>query len=768
VRAGIHREEIADRFRHERQILARLRHPNIASLYDGGAADDGTPYFAMEYVEGERITDWADRRQLDVDARVRLFESVCAAVSHAHRNLVVHRDLKPSNVLVTAEGTVKLLDFGIAKIVDPDANEATHTTHGFLTPAYASPEHVRGLPTTTSADVYSLGVLLYELLAGRHPHGDTSRSAEVVRAILEDEPRDPSAVVTGDTRQTTASEIARRRATDPAALRRRLRGDLDNIVAKALRKSPEERYGSVEDLRADLERYRSSMPVTARPATVRYRLRKFVRRNRVAVAAGTALLAALLVFAVSMSVLYGRAVKAEVASAREAEAARRVSSFLVKLFEIPDPEISRGREVSARELLDRGSERIREELHDQPEIRAQLQRTMGDTYLGLGLYEPAEAQYRSARQTLAGERGEENPETAAVLVQLGWAVLEQGRLEEGEELAEQALAVHGSAPAADDAGVANALDLLGSVLRERGDPAGAESVCVRALAIRERVPGPEHDDLVATSCNMLGQLCLDLARLEEAEQHLRRAVDIRTRLYGNDHPDLARNLQNLAEVYRRQERYPEAEATFVRALDIARRTLGEDHVDVAYFHNNLGLVCRRMGRFEDGERHLRRALDLRKAGLPVDHPLIVWTLDNLAILLLHAERPGDAEPVLAEALHRAEAAFGAGSQEHAGILANVAWMREQQGRWRDELGARLEVLAVQEKHWGTEDARLVRSLRLLASTRERLGQLDEAEALHRRSLVILEAAESPDAEAVAKTRQAIDDVRRRAGLAPQP
>ncbi|MGQ0723154.1 MAG: tetratricopeptide repeat protein [Candidatus Eiseniibacteriota bacterium] len=762
VRAGLRREDIVERFRHERQILARLRHPNIASLYDGGAAADGSPYFAMEYVEGERITDWADGRRLGLDARIRLFESVCGAVSHAHRNLVVHRDLKPSNVLVTADGTVKLLDFGIAKIVDPESGDAAQTTHGFLTPAYASPEHVRGLPTTTATAVYSLGVLLYELLSGRHPHGETSRSVEVVRAILEDEPKDPSAVVRTDTRETTAAEIAQRRSTDPADLRRRLRGDLDNIVAKALRKSPEERYGSVEDLRADLERYRHQLPVSARPATARYRFAKFARRNRVAVGAGALLLTALISFAVSMSVLYARAVKAEAATAREAEAARRVSSFLVELFEVPDPTVSLGREVTARELLEVGAERIRRELGEEPETRAQLQQTMGNTYLGLGLHERAEAQHRSARETLVGLHGEDSPEAAAAAVQLGWAVLQQGGLDEGLELAERALAVLSSVRGGAGGGAdsAAALDLLGSALRARGEHARAESVCVRALAAREGAHGPEHD-LVAQSCNNLAHLFIDMGRLEEAEMQLRRAIDIRTGLHGEDHPDLARNLANLADVYRRLERYPEAEAMFLRALALKERMLGADHVDLAYTHNNLGLTYRRMQRYDDGERHLRRAVELRRIGLPEHHPLTLASLDNLGMLLLHAKRPDEADAVLAEALEGAEVAFGAGTPEHAGILANVAWMRELQGRWKEELVARVAVLEAREKVWGADDPRLLGSLRLLASTQDRLGQLDDAEALYRRSLAILESAEAPDTLAVAKTREAIDDLRRR-------
>jgi tetratricopeptide (TPR) repeat protein len=303
---------------------------------------------------------------------------------------------------------------------------------------------------------------------------------------------------------------------------------------------------------------------------------------------------------------------------------------------------------------------------------------------------------------------------------------------------------------------------LASTLRARGDHARAESVCVRALAARESAHGPDHD-LVATSCNNLAHVYIDMGRFEEAEVQLRRAIEIRTGLHGEDHPDLARNLSNLADVYRRLERYPEAEATFLRALGMKERTLGADHVDLAYTHNNLGLTYRRMQRYDDGERHLRRAVELRKAGLPEHHPLTLASLDNLAMLLLHAGRPDDAEPVLGEALSGAEAAYGTGTLEHAGILANVAWMRELQGRWKEALTARLAVLEAREKVWGAKDPGLLGSLRLLASTRDRLGQLDDAEALYRRSLAILESAEASDSTAIAKTKEAIADLRRRRG-----
>src|SRR5262245_8366923 len=377
VKRGMDTDAILRRFLRERQILAGLEHASVARLLDGGVTDDGHPYFAMEYVDGEPLTVYCENRQLGIEARLRLFEEACRAVQHAHGKLVVHRDLKPSNMLVTGEGRLKLLDFEIAKLLteDDDATAITLTQVGtrVLTPDYAAPEQVRGEPVTTATDVYALGVVLYELLAGRLPHGGERRSlGEMARAICEEEPRAPS----------MAAAAQPRRA-------RELRGDLDTVVLKALSKEPSRRYASAEALAEDIRRFLSGHPVRARRDTVGYVVTKFVRRHKVGVAAATVAVLSLLLG------LAGTAWQAAVAARErdrarlEAERAEKVKEFLVGLFKASDPAESTGEAITARELMDRGAERIEKELAGHPSLQAELFEIVAGISHELGRYEQA-------------------------------------------------------------------------------------------------------------------------------------------------------------------------------------------------------------------------------------------------------------------------------------------------------------------------------------------------------------------------------------------
>jgi serine/threonine-protein kinase len=718
VRAGLDRREIVERFRHERQILARLRHPNIASLYDGGADEDGAPFFAMEYVEGRRITEYADEERLDVGARIRLFESVCAAVSHAHGNLVIHRDLKPSNVLVTADGMVKLLDFGIAKIVDPEGEDATQTTRGFLTPAYASPEHVRGLPTTTATDVYSLGVLLYELLTGRHPHGETSRSAEMVRAILEEDPPEASAVVRRETRDATAEEIARRRSSAPAELRRRLRGDLDNVLGRALRRDPAERYRSVEEFRADLERWRNSLPVSARPATARYRLRKFVQRNRVGVSVGATVALGLIVFAASMGVLYSRseanlarAIAAEATASQEAETAKQVADFLMDLFRVSNPDGSSWERLTAREILERGADRIRAELADQPAVRAQVLGTLGDVYTGLGRYAEAkplhEENLRIKREVL-GERG------------TAYAV---------------------------------ALNNYGVLLDRTGDYAGALRAHEEALAIREATFGPEHPD-VAQSLTALGVVHSNLGDLESSRRDQERALAIKRATLGPDHELVASSTFNLGVLHMKRRDHAAARPLFEEAHRIWQATLGENHMRTI---SALGAIAGAMDLAGDaaGARDLqRRVVALLEGALGPSHPEVGVAVLNLATLEAKLGDAARAEALAERALRAWEESYGPDHPQVARALGNLADRRAEAGDPADARRLALRALAIVEKA-GLRNPDTMVQLHRLGELERRLGREDAANAYFRRALAVGEEVFGEDHASVAEIRAKI-------------
>ena len=706
VRAGLNREEFVARFRRERSILARLRHPNIAALHDGGVAADGTTFFAMEYVEGEPITAYADRERLDVQARVRLFEAVCGAVAHAHRNLIVHRDLKPGNVLVTADGTPKLLDFGIAKLLDDETGDP-HTTQRFLTPAYASPEHVRGEPTTTATDVYSLGVLLFELLSGRHPHGDTSRPAEVMRALLENDPRDPSAAVTHDSREATAAEIAHRRSTVPGELRSRLRGDLDTIVGKALRRAPDERYRSVEDLRADLERYRRSEPVAARPATLRYRTGKFVARHRAAVAAGIVLLAALAVFAATMSVLYARseanlarALAAEREAAAEAETANRVSEFMTELFRVSNPSASSWERLTARQVLERAVERIGSDLEDQPLVRARLLGSLGGVHTGLGRYE------------------------------------------EARRLHEEGLALRRQEGGTHDLGYAAALHQYASLLREAGDYRAALEAYREGLAIREGMLGPDHEE-VAASLTGLGIVHLNLGQMDSSLAVQERALAIKRRVLGPDDEAVATSAYNLGVLHVMHYDPAAARPYFEESYRIRKEKLGESHARTLASMGAIALVMSRSGDPERGLAMQRRVLELQESTLGPVHPNLSPTLLGLSSMERAAGDLDAARAHAERALEVGMAALGPDHPQIAAALARIAEIQVDAGDLDAARGFARRALAIFDRA-RLENTGTVEQLQQVGDIERRLGNERSARASFERAVALATKLYGPE------------------------
>lgn len=436
VKPGMDTEEIVRRFEKERRILAGLDHPNIARILDGGTTDEGLPYFVMEYVDGLPILEYCDSRKLPTSERLKLFGSVCSAVAFAHQNLVVHRDLKPSNILVDSAGVARLLDFGIAKLLAADEN-ATRTITSLrpMTPWYSSPEQIRGETINTSSDVYSLGVLLYELLVGRTPYRIVGRApSDVDRAVCEQEPERPSVAVgrreqvtTPDSRQLLLSpeSLSATRDGDPKRLRRRLAGDVDTIVLLALRKDPRRRYASVEKLSEDIRRHLSGLPISARRDTLLYRSGKFVRRHAFGVTAAAAFALLALGATATMAIQRGK-------TERERLKAEQTSAFLLGLFKGSDPREARGATLTVREVLDRGGERIKRELAGQPEVQATLMDTIGGVYRELGLYDQARGMIEGAYQTRRRIFGVKDLRVAESLQSLGEVDLATGRYAEAE------------------------------------------------------------------------------------------------------------------------------------------------------------------------------------------------------------------------------------------------------------------------------------------------------------------------------------------------
>ena len=658
IRAGADSAEVVRHFKRERQILAGLDHPNIAKLLDGGTTDDGLPYFVMEHIEGQPLLQYCDSRCLAIPERLKLFQPVCSAVQYAHRNLVVHRDIKPGNILVAEDGSPTLLDFGIAKLLNPGlAGEAPTATAMVMTPEYASPEQARGGRITTATDVYSLGVVLYELLTGHHPYRLTSRQPlDILKAVAEQEPEKPSTVV-GRTEELTGSQplritpegVAKAREGTPETLKRRLRGDLDNILMMALRKEPQQRYASVEALSDDLRRYLEGRPVRARKPTLGYRAGKFVRRHVMGVSASVAGVLLLAGFAVAMAVQSARVARERDLAQRERATAQRVSAFLVDLFKVSDPSEARGNTITAREVLDKGVANIAAELKDQPEVRATLMDTMGDVHRNLGLYDKAIPLLREALETRKTALGNEHVDVATSLNNLGNVLYDKGDYGAAEGLYRDALAMRRKLLGNEHQDVATSLSNLANVLYRKGDYPGAEGLHREALAMRRKLLGHEHSD-VAKSLNNLAIVLMEKGDYAGAEDLYRESLSMLRKLFGNEHPRVATGLNNLANVLAQTGDYAGAEALLRESLALGRKLLGNEHPGVAFSLHNLAIVLMERGDTAGAEAFHREALAMRRRLLGNEHPNVAMSLASLAENLCREGRPAEAEPVALEAV----------------------------------------------------------------------------------------------------------------------
>lgn len=689
LRRGVESEEAIARFLAERRILARLDHPHIARLLDGGVTGDGAPYFVMDHVDGTPITTWCDERRLPVDERLRLFVTVCETVQYLHRNLVVHRDLKPSNLLVDRDGHVKVLDFGIAKVLEGDPDDAmTRTGTRVLTPPYAAPEQVRGESVTTATDVHALGTILYELVTGHRPFGRPDDStAAIEHAILEAEPRPPG-------RASFGPEEARARSTTPDRLRRRLAGDVDTICLTALRKSPDRRYGSAQRLGEDVRAHLVGRPISARTDRLPYRVRKFVGRHPFGVASSALVTVLIAGFAVAMGVQSSRV-------ARERDRAELVSGLLVDMLTTADPAESRGEELTAREILDRGRERIASGLQDQPEVKASLLGVLGSTYRNLGLYAEARPLFEESLALRRATLGDDATETGRAHHALGELLVTAGEYERASRHLETSLAIARERFGRTSAEAARSLNDLGRARSGLGEFEAAERDHRRALEIRRAVLGPDHLD-VSESLNNLSGVLGERDRYGEAIPLLQEAAAIRRRALGDDHPRTLTTMNNLAVWLERAGRADEAEAIYRRVLETRRRvlgprhpgtavtlgnlanvllrdparateaealhrealsieleTLGEDHPLVAQRYHTLGRAVRAEGRPAEAESLFRRSLALLRAVLPEDHVNIAYPMVELGQVLLE-ERPREAVPILREAVRLRRAGFPAG------------------------------------------------------------------------------------------------------------
>jgi serine/threonine-protein kinase len=632
------RAGLSERIARERDILAALTHPHIARLYDAGVAADGQPYLAIEYVDGEPLDRFCASRALSIHARLKLFLQIVGAVSHAHAQLVIHRDLKPSNILVTRDGQVRLLDFGIAKLLEdegPIDSDLTQASGRVLTPQYASPEQVRGLRVGTASDVYSLGVILYELLTGVRPYVVEPRrsAAAIEEAILSAEIERPS-----------------RRVSD-VSTRRALSGDLDWIVLKALAREPASRYPSAAAFGEDLERHLRSEPVLASPPTRGYRLGKFVRRHRVAAAATAVVAAAILAAVAGITVGLVRAQRAETEARAAADRARteaqtadRVSQFLVDMFDLAKPEEADGRPVTARDMLDRGASKIDSSLTREPLVESRLRRSVGDAYSQLGQYPVARTQLERAVAAArdAGPSGE--TELVRALTLLGQLQRRVDDAAGAEKSLREALALAERQSSADPDHIGLVMNELALLLRTRNqDEALGLYRRVHALIVASR--GSNHQDAGLLLVN-IGALLTRMRRYEEARLTFDEALPILTTHYGDDDPRVAVLIGNLALAERQLGNLDRAIELQQRDLGITTRVYGPDHPNLATLYINLARTNEDAGRYPDAIDQIQQALALLRKHFKPQHGLTMTAENTRSLLLVKLGRINESKTLL--------------------------------------------------------------------------------------------------------------------------
>jgi non-specific serine/threonine protein kinase/serine/threonine-protein kinase len=695
IKAGMDTAQVVARFEAERQALALMDHPAIATVFDGGSTPEGRPYFAMEYVKGEPITAYCDRQRMGTKERLELFTLVCEGVQHAHQKGIIHRDLKPSNVLVTLQDdrpVPKIIDFGVAKATTLHLTERSLFTElGVLigTPEYMSPEQAEltGLDIDTRTDVYALGVLLYELLTGWLPFDrkELRRAGlvEIQRIIRETEPLRPSNRITQ--LGPASMEVAHNRHTEPTRLASQLRRDLDWITMKALEKDRTRRYDTVRGLANDVRRHLRNEPVVASPPSAVYRARKFVRRHRFGVASVSMFGFLLVAFAVAMAVQAQRVARERDRANQEAEAAKQVTAFMTGLFKVSAPGEARGNTVTAREILDKGVERIDTELVDQPLIQARMMTTMGQVYFALGLERRAEQMQRNAlatRQRLLGARA---PETLQSLHSLGAVLMAQGYYVEAEPFARE------------------------------------------ALDGRHVVLGPNHPNTLE-SLNNLTLILFNLGQWPDAEKGFRELLMGRERSLGAHDQSTLAAASNLAAVLQAQGKLAEADALYKRALTGLQTALGRDHPRTLTVHYNLGTVAERQERWTEADSYYVAALEGRRRVLGADHPETITTAVALATLRHRQQRFDEAESLGRDALTRARWSLGPRHEVTASALVSLGSLLNARAEYNEARSLLEEGLNVRRAlmpdtvHVAAAECELGESLR-------GRGLLDEAEAL---------------------------------------
>jgi serine/threonine protein kinase len=742
IRGGSFDAGLVLRFRREREILARLSHPHIARLTDGGVTDDGSPWYAMEYIDGESLVAWCDARALNLRERVRLFLQVLDAIDYAHRNLVVHRDLKPSNILVTgaAPGHVKLLDFGIAKLLDEaEGNALTGSDTRLLTPDYAAPEQILGQPVSTQTDVYALGVLLFELLTGRLPYRSAGSGPRVAAAIVDEAPERLRQAISrqtapGDTRAQALEELARRRGLAPTKLRAALDRDLEQVVALALAKRPDERYPSAAAMADDLRAWLDGHPLRSRPVPWPRRASKFVQRHRFGVAASLALL---LVACAGIAATIDQTRRAQ----REAETAQAVRRTLTEVLSAADPSSNGGVEPTLREVLDLGIERIQRDTELPVEVRTPLLSDLGEVYAGLGEYVRAGEVFGQARDLDPFALSDAN-ELARLNSRLAETETELSRFDSAEAALAQARARLAES-AQPDPVLAVEIELAAARVEQgRGEPMRAVSRLEALIARLERAR-PEQLRELALALGALGSMQLARGESSEGVALMRKALE-QQREAGAGELELSSAQVELARAMRDDAKAADAAALMREALEVQRRLLGDDHPRTLTTRGEHAILLFAIYAYDEAERDYLETIAGTRRRFGESHPRVAFPINNYGVALYGLRRYAEAAEQFAQAYEIWREHLGAGHEHTLQARGNLAGAWTELGRL-DEASEALEALVAARRE--RAEPTLLRSALLTRGLlRERMERLSEARADYSEALA-LGRAEAPDTQA---------------------
>jgi len=672
------------RFDLERQTLAIMDHPAIAKVFDAGSTPEGQPYFVMEYVPGLPITTYCDQKRLTTRERLALFIKVCEGVQHAHQKAIIHRDLKPSNILVVevdGKPMPRIIDFGIAKAITQQSEDATLVTRvgGMVgTPGYISPEQADPsvLDVDTRTDVYSLGVILYQLLTGVLPFDakqwQTKPFHEVLRQLHEEDPASPSTRISGEQTSTT---IAEKRSTDPRQLVGLLRGDLDWITLKALEKDRARRYGTPSELAADINHYLANEPVTARPASLAYRARKYAQRHKFGVAAAAVMALLLIGFGVMQAIELRRIT-------RERDRADRVTQFMTGMFKVSNPSQSRGNTITAREILDKSSKDIDKGLANDPELQAQMMSVMGDVYENLGLYPESESLFNRTLEIRRRILGPRSQDTLKSTQDLAMLLDEESRYPEAEKLLRETLDVQRHVLGPEHHDTLKSMSDLATVLSDEGRYPESEKLQREQLEIAKRVLDPQ-DKLILSGTV---RLAIDFAyegKFPEAEQAFREVLEIDRRTLGPDDPSVLNDLNNLAATLQKEERYPEAEKLDLDVLQAKRRVMGPEHPSTLLSMGNLAQVVRAEKRYPEAEKLQRDVLEIKSKVLGPDHRSTLVTMGNLAAVLMDEGRYPEAEQLERQTLDAERRTIGPDHSDTLITLSDLSNVLKKEKRYSE-------------------------------------------------------------------------------------